>query len=405
MIVEERSNAEWGGDSGSCHCGLTVISSGTGTESGLRWTAVQVAGRTSFDLPVSCSPSASAAIAADSTVLAGGCAASYTATVHSVTINLHGTLINTDGSPNCLVGQIVRGELAGEGLTFGSWAWSIAGSTFKSYEVASDESYGRVHYLGSSDYASAQPTWSWLEEGTDTVSCSATAYYQGQSIGSVTAARDAAVWVPYSYYAADTYNFVHFTPPGTQDAIEAGNYDVSPFLPAIRVLGRVGTPDLFASAQSYGQWMLTQVLHGHMTETGGSPFDYTFAQWTLDNHFKYLGEHGPGSYDWMADSIDPDPFDLNTTYHATDGPLLGLPSNNVTYDIGLEFRMVQMFLPPDGGEGHYYVPLNNVFWAWTVSGSRTLPGPWPDPPDGSVVDEICAGTIDHPVWEHVGSNH
>jgi hypothetical protein len=124
-----------------------------------------------------------------------GTGVTYSVSVTPVILTVNGT-VNDDGTLYGEVGRLHSGTLSAgaPGTTLGLFSWSVGGSdAFSTYE---HDTVGLVTYLSSATLTSASPAWHWRRAASETVSVSATVYFNGSSIGSVYESKDVDVEAP-----------------------------------------------------------------------------------------------------------------------------------------------------------------------------------------------------------------
>lgn len=130
----------------------------------------------------------------------------YFASVEPVVVGVVGVIDPSDPVSEILIGQRATGSLSSgtTGVSFTGHNWSVAGIKFHSWPISSGQTSASVVEVSSTEWALASPSWRWTTgsgSGNFDVECSATALYNGQSIGSVTGKREVNVYEPYWSFA------------------------------------------------------------------------------------------------------------------------------------------------------------------------------------------------------------
>jgi hypothetical protein len=396
VVVEERSFAAWGGDSGSCSCGLTVVDSHStanrsGDKSGLRWTVKENPG-TSFDMPVSCSMSAYGHVSSTSAYNPyGGCYVSYGITPHDVRLNLDGGLVAAPGT-SYLIGQLLTGTIVAP-YTVASRTWSVSGGEpFKRFDVdfvpGAQISTGHRVNLASTDLSAATLACCFARTGSPTISCALhlTLPELSPTGGlAVTVSKDTATVAPTSSVSVDH--------DGTVILVNSSLHSGATL--RISTSSRMDWSGTVTSPSGYGSdggWNFTQLItlgssrHVPPSTTQTEQCGNGTAWWTsgLDTAWGYEPQDG----------LFPDD---GTEGHAFDCPSFGLEADADSYSARQDFEVYQLYLPP--GTGSQYVPLKKFTWYWT--GTATWGGsPW------VLSGDSCGHTAplnypSFPDWDHL----
>lgn len=347
----------------------------------------------------------SASVTTTGTPPGGSVGVSYQAITTPVRLTLSGPLTSNDGNYDVLVGQGVTGTLSVGSVVPASYSWTIPGNIFKDFAIASDQSTGTLTPFPGSDLTIPHPHWYWAEGNSTgaskTITCTAAVVVDGKNL-SVYDSRIVRVWEPYFEMSPHIFSGVAYLSLAV-DSCQTENPSTGD--PAISFEGGVGTPDLFASVQGYGQWLFAQLCNiSRKNSSWGSPLFTsitTSGQYWLDNTWGYAPD--PLWETWPADSTATVPDHQVTD----DSPENGFIAEEDEFKVNDKFKMYEMFLPP--GTDSRWVPLAVVQWKWTAHmAAGSLTG-WPvapgDPVPGSSVSITSSTTTSaHPTWTHVFFN-
>jgi len=321
----------------------------------------------------------------------------YSAAIYPITVNLGGTIKNTNGFASILIGQGCTGSVSAGPCSLSGFQWSIPGDTFKSFVVGNTTAttfspshpYGRVNYLAPADLTSPSPQWFW-KHGSDsgeaqTVSCSATASINGAAIGTVSGFKTVCIWKPYHYFA-----------PNAQGVSLVGNSVPNYNLVGnMNWTGAVGTPDFFGWAcGGVGIWQYTQLCNIAVVLKDPLPYYYSNTNGSvLDAAFNYSSNtNTPGPWSANSTSSSPNP------QLGGDAPGVGLRfyANDVftgTWDTYM------MYQPPAlQGSAVSWVPLEKCEWTMTCA-FDLINGVYTPNPPGTLKVTSDAPASEFPVWE------
>jgi len=392
VVVEETSSAKGGGGSpdggtpsGSCDNGLGVSSPmmtpyNGGFPYGADCTSMRYKVMTGGPtVTLTCTPKIQVtAEYAEIHVL-------YTPAIFPVFVNLNGTVKDSSGSDNILIGQGCTPSISAGPCTLSNFNWSPGGDVFDQFQMAPDQSWGHASFPSTDVYVTPTPTWRYLKDtgsGTLPVLCTATASINGQSIGTVTASRDLTVFAPYYYFnhnAGPTGIYGSDVSTGTQSLVP----------PGMSFVAAVGTPALFSNAGT-GQWLFVQIINTNHRQW----YPLSFLPTTSGSGGVALDNEWPYKSIWPADST----ADISTPQKAEDSPDLLLNSNFNEFAIADTYQMYLMYVPP--GNNSQYVPLHKLTWEWNASQvTENSNGSWPSGAAGNVTVDSDVRCYDHPFWQ------
>jgi len=316
-----------------------------------------------------------------------GATVSYTVSVSPVTINLGGTIPDSSGNYNILIGQACTPSISAGPFTLSNFQWS-AGPIFDKFLIASDQSSGYATFLSAAALTQPNPTWHWyLDSGAGSfmVSCSATASINGTVVGTVKGQQQVKVWPPYYYMK-------HNAGPTGVYGMDVSTGGPSQVPPGMSFVGAVGTPALFVNSGNTGSWLFVQIIntdHGQYYPFSPTELASGSQGIALDNEWPYT----PG---WAADST----ANASTPHSTDDSPDLLLNNSVDEFIIQDTYQMYMMYSPPAQlGYDTQYVPLHCLTWAWdTNSYVKWGPSGWPAGAAGTVSVTSDLRWETHPSW-------
>lgn len=379
VIIYQDSNAQLtdsrnGYFDTSCTCtdglgGSATLpsSSSAGTES-YRYVSATPGAGGSVSAP-SVSPAASCTVssgAGSGSYAAVAASVGYVATAYPITINLGGTLTNSNGQPvldssgnqQILVGQGCTASLAGipSGCAVSNYSWSVSGTTFQDWEPStSANSQASFYDPGPGTQTNSTYHWYWndFSNAAETVKCTATVTPptgQGAPF-SVTVTQNVSVYVPIRSTNTNVVGdgrvlssaiSAHQTPAMMNNLEDFGSsWTTSISMPTTPAFGT-------------GQWCYCQLITpGEYVTSSGVQFETkeTTKGDGLDATFPY--QNSP--QDSGVESAD------GNTYHNGDSPRLS-NLNSTVDDVTLTdtLHTYVMFKPP--GNDVRWVPLSESHW-------------------------------------------
>ncbi len=419
-IIGQGSSASWSAQAqgcvptGDCDPGLPnpVYTSGYLSKSGTAtlYTVKSGSGGLSSITLAPVTPTASSDGTSGS---AGGSGASgtvnvsYTASAHPVTINLAGTIKDSSGNLNILVGQYCSASLSGLPIPSGatvSYQWSVSGTTFQTWS-ADTPANGNNPYNSDASYEVdgpgplTNPTagWYWndLNQTPETVSCTATVTPpagQGSAF-TVTLTQKVTVMVP------------GWTCTGTGGNMQINN--VYPPMPGNYFLYAGSTPGSGVGGMNWnatvspppgttfgaGSLMLVQLAIPDRSYTV-----YTIQPFTQNHDDPENGQEG-------LDVTFPVPWIQGApNYRTNDSPAQEL-TGVVSVRLGDQFEDYLMYFAPGSNQ---CVPLAR--FVWSISGSATMPSTnWANYGSGSAGHITPSGTTNFgpsnafPMWTRINT--
>ena len=336
----------------------------------------------------------------------------YNASVSPVTISLGGSVRDSSGNYNILVGQFCKSSLVGvpSSCTVSNYNWTVSGPTFQTWQSQTPTPFNvdaTYEVDGPGPLTNATAGWYWNEVGknsskSETVTCSATVtppVGQGPAF-TVTASQKVNVWSP---------NWTGFGIGGDTEVINGlpsvGGVDTNVYLQAtgtfaaLRLGGTYGMtwkatvapPSQAPVSFGSGSLILTQIvlqLDRESTDfagrSGGEP----------DNGETGLDTVYP--YGW----INPAP-----NYLSGDGPLMNITNDRYASQ-NIQFEDYLMYFPPGSSQ---CVTVGHFVWSTSGSASVTLSpnGSWSgyNIPAGTVTpsgtQSIFVRANDFPTWTQI----
>ena len=336
-----------------------------------------------------CSPSASAS---DTNPFATNWInVSYSAQIYPVSISLNGATADNVGQNNILVGQRCQGIISAGPLTLSNYQWTVPGVTFDHYYIASDQSSGGPVFVDPAAWTTVSPSWCWSSSGNYTVSVTAQASLNGQSIGSVTAQHNVIVLTPTQSVVATPGISSFETNNGVVTAVQAGPSGGA----GMAIDATVTTPDPIAQFGYYGQYFFVQLVDNLETLNAGTiVIPLGTNGYVLDNEWPYNGyqdAYGPMS------SLPLAPLSFS------DNPDLGLSAfNGVSISNG--YKTYLMYQPPGNGYVSQPVPIHLTQWNWIASAALNN-GVWAPNPPGSCTLTSDSSATEFPIWSASFTNH
>ena len=377
VITVQTSTAALGGGSptgGLCADGLGDPQIG-GMSTGTKYAVAN----SSSTVAVSCTPTAS--IGSGSSY----CYVIYTATVYPVTVNLNGALADGNHLLNMLVGQQCEGILNAGPCVLSNFQWTVPGVTFDHFYVSSNQAQGYPVFIDTSEWAKANPFWHWSSSGSYSVSATAQASINGQSLGSVSAQKNITVVTPPQVVVSTPGSASFFeTTNGEVTGIQAGPSGGA----GIDISATVTTPNPFAQFGYYGSYYYIQLFHEvRAIKSGSFPIPFITNGFVLDNQDPYNGSQNANA----PDTVKPISFPMS------DAPDQGISGFNGV-NIADEFKVYIMYLPPSNGLDQQPVPIHEIQWNWTANAAKSNTGVWgPTPPGGCTVVSDSPST-EFPSW-------
>ncbi len=326
-----------------------------------------------------------------------GASASATAkgSVYPATITLGGTMPDSNGKLNILVGQGCSAGLNTPPFSVqqqSGWKWTVSGTTFQDWELttpavgnapANPNASYYVPGYGPTNQAMAYWFWNDLQQTPETVTCTATVTpTDGKSAPfTVTTTQNVTVQVP------------------VWDAGGAGGrMQVNAKCPGQNGISLWAGPGVSAgmswTAESYppqsspfgmGALALVQLITPSASYVNTTGVGVPGATHTIP--LKGQGLDGAGFYPWLG--VQTGFAGGFSTYRTNDNPSMPLTSYMASATMQHQFIDYLMYQPPDNGNGIRWVPLST--FTWSTNGSATNPGNWANytAPDGS----DTAGTV------------
>ena len=382
------NNSLGGGPSPSVSCDnglsgqVTTTQSTSGTKTMLYTECISTRFKVksgSATVSLSCSPSAQG-----TGNQGGGAYVAYSASVYPVTVTLNGALADSSHNLNILVGQQCEGILNAGSCILSNFQWAVPGVTFDHFYISSDQSQGYPVFIDSSVWTTINPFWHWSSSGNYTVSATAQASINGQSIGQVTGQQSITVVTPLQTVAAVAGISSFETSNGTVTAIQAG----PPGGAGMEINSVVTTPNPFTQypynqSGNYGSYYNVQLFkESRDINSGTAVFPFITNGFVLDSQDPYNGSQGA----YEPGAANPKPLVL------PDNPDQGIQYFNGV-NIADEFKSYLMYLPPSNGLlDEQPVPIHLTQWNWTASAVDN--GVWAPNPPGS-----CSVTSDGPSTE------
>ena len=317
-----------------------------------------------------------------------GCGITWSVYAAPITVRLNGTIKDTVGSDNILIGQgctayIQAGSLPDGAITFSNFNWTVPGVTFDHFYISSDQSQGHVVFADPAIWASASPFWYWNSSANYTVSVNATASVNGLSLGTLTAQKNVAVIMPSQAVVTVTGSSSFQKTNGTVTGIQAG----APGASGMEIDASVMTPNPIAQYGYYGKYFFVQLVKElRDLKMGAIVYPHITNGFVLDNQWPYNGyQDGYG-----PESVTP------THLIFSDAPDMGIQFYDGV-DIADEFKAYLMYQPPGNGYNAQPVPIRLTDWNWTAS-ATLYNGLWsPDPP-GTCMMTADGVSSEFPEW-------
>jgi len=292
---------------------------------------------------------------------------SYTASATPVTINLAGTIKDSSGNLNILVGQGCTASLVGipSSCTVSNYNWTIPGTTFQDWGPSSPMSPNASYFIGGPgplNQATAHWYWNDSKQAQETVTCTATVTPpagQGTPF-SITVTQKVTVQVP-GWQAAGQGSYMQVNTSAPRDS----NYEL---WGSMDWKATITTPT--QPAFGTGNWEVVQIItpsdsyttYTNPVQNHSNPQNGVTA---LDLTCPYLG-------DVFMESVQPGADNDNPGLRLTASGSAPVASA-VFKDTFVDYLMYQ---PP--GSDVQWVPL--AAFAWSTNGSATIPvsGKWSD---------------------------
>lgn len=316
-----------------------------------------------------------------------------TASVSDVVLSLGG-VVSEPAQANILVGQGCAASLSAGPATLSNYQWSVPGDKFASFDMAPDQTWGHATEVSPNEFTKSNPQWYWRKAESVTVSCTAQASVNGQSIGSVTAEREVKIWTPY-HGLFDMQIGTPFYNPINNNIASGGDF-------GLYFDGAVGTQDLFRSQQGAGRFFYVQLVKRSHILSPTFPIysnSSTNGEFWLDNEWPY--SENPDYQD--ATSTENQRTFLTFSDNPQTGGLLGRHGVSVNDS----FKCYMMYEPPFNGVGVQPVTLHRVEWGWTAEATRSIDEngnhseSWEPVPPGTVTVGFNGWSIEHPIWENL----
>ncbi|MDR3692750.1 MAG: hypothetical protein P4L46_25440 [Fimbriimonas sp.] len=401
-IVTYTPSGSWAGaaNGGSCTDGMGDPAnppSGnplTGQGSSATHYAVKPGGDT---VTLTCNPTASS--------IGGTAVASLTASICPVTITLGGTIQDSGGHDECMIGKGITGTLNAQYL-ISDYSWTIGGNIFKSYVAT--QAQGKLYLIQPSDLVVPQPHWYWKDASSCQVLCNAQITFPDGTLSVVNTETDCEVYRPESYFGANVLSSACYMGSGTSSSdynhVLTWKPDPSDLTDTsamcIEFYGSVGTQSPFyvygdAGVHTYVQ--LGNLFDSEMIGQLTIPIRNTWGRFDLDNNFPYPGIIG-GPY-FPANSVNHTSINV-----AADGPWMGLAYAVTEFNMNETYRMWQMYHPPTADGDWNWVPLNMIQWSDFAEDSWPWPAAGDMIPGSFVRQDSASSTTTHPEWSYSISN-
>lgn len=398
-LIVENSNASasfYNGTIGTC-----TASDGLGdpqktdyiTESGIgvssSGTHYWIKDHPGVSFTIHCTPASEASPDTVDTFCAAGI--SYRAQAEPIILGLGG-ILSSNGTAEILIGQGCAAALSVGSFTsnLSNYQWTVTGYTFDHWEVAQDQSYGRLWHVPAAIWQTPVPHWYWQKDGSVVVSVSATLTVNGQTVP-ITAQKSVTVVAPHSFSDAHP-GVVQYT--DNETVVEAGNPDETP---GMTFHGWVSTPDRFV--QHYGgggNWAWLQLCNTYCLQWNwflGVQRTYgTDGEWDLDTQFPYTSQYIAGDVEDYNPTLEED----------SDSPSFSFPAFIGWYVVNDNFAWYTMYLPP--GPDSSWVPVHVIQWNWSASDDNSAPigaGPFSkqSPNIGTISILADEPWWQFPIWE------
>ncbi len=322
----------------------------------------------------------------------------YVATAYPVTINLSGTLTNSNGQPvldssgnqQILVGQGCKASLVGvpSGTGWGptTYSWSVSGTTFQDWQPASSSNSQASFYdPGPGTQTNSTYHWYWNDSSqtTETVTCTAMVTPpagQGYSF-SVTATQKVGVYLP---TINKNSNFV-------------GAGYIAPYQPTYP-LWMVAEPSASMKSLNYGEgstWVTSVSMPSTPTFNGTGTYAYAQiiapGETVTDiNGVSHTGQRNgleglDGKFPYYSDTYPAD----GRQYNDGDSPALPVSDVEKSEQLTDTFHTYLMFMPP--GSDSRWVPLAASLWLTNFNASLPSTGHWADFPSTQTVGPVSLG--------------
>ena len=314
-----------------------------------------------------------------------------------------------------MIGARVRGGIYCGLADLSNHSWTVPGDIFREFSFGQGQKYDLV----PGELQSAEPEWVWegnyFTSEPRVVSCTATVTAGGQVLGTGTAEARADVFPP--YFEGDQKRGVHsgqlavnstVSPPHVIVTSRDTNYNV-----AVRFEGKVGTPAWARFSVNPGGWNFVQTtsLGRRFYGVGGTPtHSWVCPQWYLDNAFPYpAAQDAPqpdnqynfmGGTQWHANVDAGGDADFHYTQ---DSPHHTVQSGDLSFVIGDDYQMFQLYMPPDNGLGSEYVVLRRFDWTWNASATKPASG-WASTTLGTVTPQTGENFTIHPFLTGTATN-
>ena len=348
--------------------------SGGGSLSGILYTGVNNPGAS---IPVTCTPGASFTPPFGST---GQVSVSYAVTASPITLTLAGTIKDSSGNDNILVGQDCKATLNGIPSAlqpYTTYAWKVSGTKFQDWEPTTpafpnaspptQANSQASYYDGGSPPATNPTKWYWNDpkNAMETVSCTATVTPpagQGAAFSvTATAPKPVSVQVPgFTFTATPGYIQINTKAPNQGGALDLYAGGVAGGSAGVSWTATCTTPPLFGK----GNVELIQLATPNLSYTeyvgimkvGPRHDDPQNGQMGLDGQCPY-----PGSSYTEGDQ---------TPFTSNDSPTAPLSNSIGSIIMTHQFTDYLMYIPPGSSQ---VVPLATLTWGLNMTGSAIIP--------------------------------